>query len=369
MWPGVIRLDPARVPSPTSLLGLEVFSGLSLLGMPVACAPVARPVSPSFPGLGAAAKLLGTQIGREGVSRTAPVPGHSLRTSTSVSSGGDNAHAKVDLMNLDLHIHSTASDGAVSPAEVVKRAVQGRLDVIALTDHDTMAGLELAMEAARGEAIEIIPALEVSTTWDTTELHILGYFVDPSDPALRAHDGVAGERRAQRLEAMVGRLSDQGVDVSFDSVVAQAGEDTASLGRPHLARALQEAGYVQTVPEAFDRFIGNDHAAYIPTQLLDPEAAIQMIHGAGGIAIWAHPPMYLLAELLPDLVRMDLDGIEVYRPRNSPARVMELEGAAAAAGLQVLSGGSDWHSPDDGELGDFVVDSRQIGAFLERGGM
>ena len=272
-------------------------------------------------------------------------------------------------MRLDLHMHSSASDGSWAPGQVVEGALRGGLDVMALTDHDTITGVEAAFDAARGHPIEVIPALEVSTTLEERELHILGYFVDPSDAALRRHDGLAGERRAQRLEEMVDRLADQGVEVSFDAVVEKAGAEASSLGRPHLARVLQDAGYVDSVPEAFDRFIGNEHPAYIPTRLLDPESAIQMIHGAGGVAIWAHPPMWLLDELLPELVRWGLDGLEVYRPRNLPDRVKELEAAARGAGLTLLSGGSDWHSPEDGELGDFVVDSRQIPQLLERGGM
>ncbi|TVR62837.1 MAG: PHP domain-containing protein [Gemmatimonadales bacterium] len=272
-------------------------------------------------------------------------------------------------VNLDLHLHSTASDGSLPPEAVVHAAVAGHLDVIALTDHDTVAGIEAALEAAQGHPIHVIPALEVSSTWDEREIHILGYFVDPSEGRLRAHDGRARERRAQRLEEMVGRLRSQGLDVRFDDVVTAAGEGVASMGRPHLARALVDRGIVASIPEAFDRYIGNDHAAYIPTRLQDPESAIAMIHGAGGIAVWAHPPMWMLHDLLPELVKVGLDGVEVYRPRNHSDRVLELERAARGAGLAILTGGSDWHGPDDGELGTFVVDSRQVSAFLERGGM
>ena len=248
-------------------------------------------------------------------------------------------------------------------------AVAGHLDVIALTDHDTVAGVEEAMDAAHGHSIHIIPGLEVSSTWNEREIHILGYFVDPSESRLRLHGGLAQDRRAQRLEEMVDRLRAQGIEVEFDDVVVAAGEGVASMGRPHLARALVDRGVVGSIPEAFDRYIGNEHAAYIPTRLQDPESAIDMIHGAGGIAVWAHPPMWMLHDLLPELVKVGLDGIEVYRPRNHADRMRELERAAESAGLAILTGGSDWHGPDDGELGDFVVDSRQVAAFLERGGM
>ena len=272
-------------------------------------------------------------------------------------------------MNLDLHLHSTASDGQLPPAQVVEEALKGGLDVIALTDHDTVAGVDAATQAAQGHPIEVIPALEASTTWDETELHILGYFVDPTNPRLRAHDDEASRRRRQRLEEMVERLRGEGVEVSFDEVLAQAAGEVSSLGRPHLARALRAAGYVDEVAEAFDRYIGNEHPAYIPTRLLDPAAAIEMIHGAGGLAIWAHPPMYLLESVLAPLAEMGLDGVEVFRPRNGPERRRRICEAARAVGLDVFTGGSDWHGPEDGVLGEFVVDNREVARFLDLGGM
>jgi 3',5'-nucleoside bisphosphate phosphatase len=271
-------------------------------------------------------------------------------------------------MDLDLHLHSTASDGRLPPRAVVARAVEARLDVIALTDHDTVAGVAEARDAAAGHPLHVIPALEVSSTWDETEIHILGYFVDPLHEALRGHGQEASRRRRHRLEEMVRRLADQGVVVSFDSVLRIAGDEVASLGRPHLARALHEAGYVEDPVEAFDHFIGNEHPAYIPTRLMAPDAAIQMIHQAGGLAVWAHPPTHLQDSLLPRLVEMGMDGLEAYRPYHSPEKTRRLEGLARKFDL-VLSGGSDWHGPDDGDLGTFRVHAREVSAFLERGGM
>lgn len=271
-------------------------------------------------------------------------------------------------MDLDLHLHSTASDGRLPPRAVVARALEARLDVIALSDHDTVAGVAEARAAAEGQPLHLIPALEVSSTSDDTEIHILGYFVDPEHDALQGHGQEASRRRRRRLEAMVERLDDQGVVVSFDSVLQIAGDEVASLGRPHLARALQQAGYVEQPGEAFERFIGNQHPAYIPTRLLAPDAAIQMIHRAGGLAVWAHPPTYLLDGLLPRLVELGLDGLEAYRPYHSPEKTRRLEALARRFDL-VLSGGSDWHGPDDGELGTFRLHAREVSAFLERGGM
>jgi 3',5'-nucleoside bisphosphate phosphatase len=271
-------------------------------------------------------------------------------------------------MNLDLHLHSTASDGTATPEELVEAALAGGLDAIALTDHDTTAGVERARTAVLGRPLEVIPAIEVSTTENGSELHILGYFVDPAHPALRAYEETAGDRREQRMREMVVRLRDQGIEVTFEAVVAAAGEDRGNLGRPHLARALMNAGYVDQVPEAFDLYIGNDHPAYVPTRLLSPGEGIRLILEAGGIPVWAHPRADELDRLLPGLVREGLRGLEVYRPRTPPHRVVELEKRARKAGL-LRTGGSDWHGPDDGPLGGFRVTWEEVGELLTEGGL
>ncbi len=270
-------------------------------------------------------------------------------------------------MDLDLHIHSTASDGFLSPAEVVEAAIDARLDVIALTDHDTVAGVPPAIEAAAGRSLEVVAALEVSTTLGDQEFHILGYFVDPFDERLLAHTAEASRRRKSRMEGMLGRLREQGIDLSFEAVARRASED-GSLGRPHLAHAMVEAGYVESAPKAFELYIGNEHPAYLPTRLLEPEEAIRMIRSAGGVSVWAHPPVDRLPELLPLLVKAGLEGLEVYRPRMSSGRMVRLEEAARRAGL-LVSGGSDWHGPEHGRLGEFRVKSPEVAGLLSAGGL
>jgi 3',5'-nucleoside bisphosphate phosphatase len=271
-------------------------------------------------------------------------------------------------MDVDLHIHSTVSDGVSTPEEVVEAALAGRLDAIALTDHDAVAGVARAREAVAGRRLEVIAGIEVSTTTNGSELHILGYFVDPDHPKLKAYEGSAGVRRDERMREMVERLEGLGVEVSFEDVVKAAGEDRGNLGRPHLARALVDAGVVATVPEAFERFIGNEHPAYVPTRLLTPEQGIALILEAGGIPIWAHPRDDELDRFLQDLVECGLRGIEVYRPRTPHYRVAALERRAHSLGI-LVSGGSDWHGPDDGSLGDFRVGSDEIRGLLAAGGM
>ena len=272
-------------------------------------------------------------------------------------------------MRIDLHVHSTASDGSVPPAAVVGRAVRARLDVIALTDHDTTVGLSAALDAATDQPLEVISGIEMSSTHEGRELHILGYFVDPVSPALAAHEQRALGLREGRIRAMVERLDTQGVSVDPERVLEIAGGGRSSVGRPHLARALVEAGHASTRHEAFDRLIGDDQPAFIPTDLATPWEALRIILEAGGLPVWAHPPHDLVEPLLPRFVQHGLKGLEVYRPKNSPDLVMRLERLARAHGL-LMSGGSDWHGPEGGhELGDFFLTADDVGAFIEAGGM
>ena len=191
--------------------------------------------------------------------------------------------------------------------------------------------------------------------------------MDPANDELLGHAEVARGLRERRLRVMVGRLWDQGIEVSFPEVVAGA-PDRGTLGRPHLAWALVRKGYVSTFSEAFDRFIGNFHPAYIPTRLIDPVEAIRLIEGAGGIPIWAHPPAEHVERLLPALRNAGLKGIEVYRPRTRRDRMLALERIALEEDL-LISGGSDWHGPEQGSLGDFRVDRSEVARLLEAGGM
>ena len=269
-------------------------------------------------------------------------------------------------MRIDLHLHSTASDGTLSPAELVDAAVAAHLDLIALSDHDTVGGVPGAMEAAQGLPVEVIPALEVSSTWGDREIHILGYDVDPAEARLARHTVRAAELRADRIRKMTVLLEGQGVHVALDAVVEAAGPEAYALGRPHLARALVAAGYVGSVPEAFDRYIGDAHPAFLPTRLVTPDEAVGLIRDAGGTAVWAHPPQDLVDELLPALVRAGLRGLEVYRPRTGSDRMLRLENVARTSGL-IRTGGSDWHGAEiNGPLGTFWVTEEEVGGFLDQ---
>lgn len=273
-------------------------------------------------------------------------------------------------MRLDLHVHSTASDGAWSPEAVVRGAARGGLDVIALADHDTMAGFRTAQAVGRELDVQVVPALEVSSTHrGGRDVHVLGYFVDPDADAIVAHSRRASRRRQERMLEILERLRAQGIDVAYAAVEEAAGPDAVVIGRPHLARALVSAGHVSSVQEAFSSLIGDQHRAFVSTGLLEPAGAVELIRAAGGVAVWAHPPGDLVDELMPVLIQAGLGGLEVYRPRHQRADIVRYEGICKAAGL-VMSGGSDWHSPENGTaLGDFFVNGDEVEGLLAAGGM
>ncbi|HSJ32319.1 MAG TPA: PHP domain-containing protein [Longimicrobiales bacterium] len=270
-------------------------------------------------------------------------------------------------MRIDLHIHSTASDGSLPPTAVVDAARLGGLHIIALADHDTIGAVDAARAAGAG-SVHVIPAIEISTTRSGTELHMLGYYVDTKYPALVAYGERASGAREVRMRDMVQRLNTAGIHVAYDDVLAAAGPRPESIGRPHLARALVKRGYAHSVSEAFDRLIGDHAAAFVPTRLMSPPEAIDLIHAAGGVAVWAHPRLDLLEPDLPQMIEWGLDGVECYRPRVMHADAERIASVAARSGLFV-TGGSDWHGEWQGRLGDFAVERDDITEFLEIGGI
>jgi predicted metal-dependent phosphoesterase TrpH len=270
-------------------------------------------------------------------------------------------------LRIDLHIHSTASDGSLSPGAVVSAARAGGLHVIAVADHDTVGGVVGAQAAAEG-SVHVIPALELSTYADGGEYHVLGYFIDVRNPGLLAHGERAASAREIRMRTMLDLLGGIGIRIEFEDVLAAAGTKPESIGRPHLARALVQRGHVGSVSEAFDRFIGDRGPAFVPTALINPFEAIDIIHAAGGAAVWAHPRPDLLQTALSGLVAHGLDGLECYRPRLTHGDTERIALIAEQSGLFV-TGGSDWHGEWQGRLGDFAVEREDVASFLEIGGI
>ena len=249
-------------------------------------------------------------------------------------------------MRADLHSHSTASDGTDAPAEVMRRARAARLDVIALTDHDTVAGHDEA-RAALPPGLTLVPGMELSCRLDGHSVHLLGYLFDPADPELAAETARIRDSRVRRAEAMVERLTELGVPVTWEQVSALAAGGV--VGRPHLARAMVKAGAIESPEQAFGPdWIGEGGRAYVPRYALDPARAIALIRDAGGVSVLAHPrargwevPDHVIA----GLAAAGLAGIEVWHPDQDCDQRMLLQALARRLSL-VASGGSD----DHGEL-------------------
>jgi len=272
-------------------------------------------------------------------------------------------------MRLDLHIHTTASDGSWSPEAVVRAAAKGGLDVIAITDHDTTAGFERAHAVGCEVDVQVVPGIEVSSTFQGRDIHVLGYFFAPDSPEILEHSERARTRREERMREMLALLGKQGIDLSYEAVETAAGPDRVVIGRPHLAKALVDAGHAPSVPDTFINLIGDDSPAFVPMALLEPVGAVELILAAGGVPIWAHPPGDMVDTLLPSLIRAGLRGLEVYRPRNRRTQVLRYEAICRTSAL-LMSGGSDWHTPDAGsELGDFHISADEIAGLLEAGGL
>jgi predicted metal-dependent phosphoesterase TrpH len=242
---------------------------------------------------------------------------------------------------VDLHLHSTESDGRLSPAELVALAERNGVRRMALTDHDTTDGLPAAIEQAASLGIEVIAGIELSTDIPGTELHMLGHFLEFDDPAFQRTLAEFRAGRIGRARGMVEKLAELGAPIAWDRVQELAGE--GSVGRPHVAQALLEAGHIQTIPEAFDRYIGRNGPAYVERSKLTPAGSIELIHSVKGMAVLAHPlEDGGLLHLIPELAEAGLDGVECYYQGYNPARVEQLVSAARAHGL-VPTGGSDFH--------------------------
>jgi predicted metal-dependent phosphoesterase TrpH len=245
---------------------------------------------------------------------------------------------------VDLHMHSTASDGSRAPAEVVRAAKKANLAAIALTDHDSVAGLSEAQAAGAELGVRLVNGVELSAVEGETETHLLGLHLRDTEVLER---GLAGlrEMRARRARTIVERLNALGVAVSFEAVLAQAGSGV--VGRPHVARALIAEGWATDARDAFDRYLGAGRPAYVAKEQLSMCDAIAMIHTAGGLAVLAHPGPGGTRERIEALRALGLDGVEVKHPSHSPADTTRLRGLCEQLGL-LPSGGSDWHGAADG---------------------
>lgn len=249
------------------------------------------------------------------------------------------------MSRLDLHLHTTHSDGSCTPTEVVNMAHRAGVMALAITDHDIMTGIAEAIAAGHQCGIEVIPGVEISSLAGNSELHILGYFLDCQDSDLLERLKSLRDGRHRRNPRIVERLQALGIDMTYDDVRAVAGSD--SVGRPHIARVLMDKRVVVSAKEAFDRFLAEGKPAYVPRELPSPTEAIQWIKAAGGLAVLAHPTWVKLADRsLADLVRQlkadGLDGVEVYYSSHAARQTREYLNLAQQLGL-LVTGGSDFH--------------------------
>lgn len=257
----------------------------------------------------------------------------------------------------DLHTHTTASDGTFSPAELVHAAFGAGLGAIGIADHDTVAGIPEALQAAAGLDFEVVPAVEINTDWQKgKEVHILGYYVDyHSESFLKILDNQR-RMRYHRGELMVEKLREAGVPITFEQVLKTA--DGASVGRPHVARVLVELGIVRSMQSAFGRFLVPGAPGYVPRQKLSPAEAVKIVLDAGGVACLAHPGKEGLESLVPELVAAGMQAIEVYHSDHTSAVSRRFAKIAAKYGL-IATGGSDSHGPEaiePTEIGSVTVD-------------
>jgi predicted metal-dependent phosphoesterase TrpH len=244
---------------------------------------------------------------------------------------------------VDLHLHTTASDGRCTAAELVERVAAAGLNAIAVTDHDTTAAVEEVRRLAAARGIEAIAGIEITALDEGRDLHMLGYFFDPRHAGL---DRFLAEQRVARVErarAIGDRLAALGMPVDLTPLFARASEDSSrSVGRPLIARALVEAGYVADTGEAFDRWLGSGCPAFVPRRGAPAEAVVAIVHEAGGIASLAHPGKLRREPRIAPLVEAGLDAVEVFHPDHDAALVDRYLGVAREFGL-LVTGGSDFH--------------------------
>jgi predicted metal-dependent phosphoesterase TrpH len=267
-------------------------------------------------------------------------------------------------VHLDLHVHTTCSDGQLAPEAVAAQARRAGLHAIAITDHDTTAGVAPARAAGEALGLRVIAGIELSCNRDGREMHLLGYGIDPDHPAIAAITARLGALRRERVGTIIDRLCALGVTIRREDVLTPAGN--VSVGRPHVADAMVRVGAVRHQQEAFSRYLADGGPAYVPSRGPDVADAIVAVRAAGGCSVWAHPALDD-APLFPRLRAMGLDGVEVLRPNLAPTSSSALEHAAREAGL-VTSGGSDWHGGNP-PLGSWYVTHRHVGALLDRLGI
>jgi predicted metal-dependent phosphoesterase TrpH len=253
---------------------------------------------------------------------------------------------------IDLHTHTTASDGLLTPEALLAKAQECRLRAIAITDHDTAHGVRQALAAPPPAGLEVIAGIEVSSFVGERELHVLGYFLDPSAPVLLAYEEERAAARTERLRRIIDQLRAAGIDVTMEEVLAEPGGEGAP-GRPHVARVLLKKGYASSMADCFQRILGRSGPGYVPYPKPEAREAAALIAAAGGIPVIAHAALDGLEVHLDELVAKGMRGIEVWHPDHAPEARERFAAYAREHGL-LVTGGSDFHGEgrkDGGALG------------------
>jgi len=275
---------------------------------------------------------------------------------------------------IDLHTHTTASDGSLAPAELVRLAVRENLGAIAITDHDTVDGVQEGQRAGAELSLEVVPGVELSTDLRNKTVHILGYFIDVTHPELTDKLEWARSVRAQRNHKIVERFNELGIEMTYEEAAAKAGRDV--VGRPHFAAVLLEKGIVSSMQEAFDIYLKRDGKAYVPKFRFTPEQSVGLILKAGGLPVLAHPGSYSWSPLeldgaVGDLCELGLAGIEVLYSEHTPSQVQIFLDIVRRRDL-LPTGGSDFHGDPKPEIalgvgrGDLSVPYRWLEAMKKR---
>ena len=246
-------------------------------------------------------------------------------------------------MAVDLHIHSTFSDGTQSPEQIVQVALDKQLTAIAISDHDTISGVVPAQQAAANAELQVLPAVEISTTIDGRDVHILGYFIDLQHAGLLEKLQAIRSARQQRARQIADKLEKLGISIDFEKLLEEAGPD--SIGRPHIARRLVREGYVRDAGEAFAQYLRRGGSAYVERYRLAPCEAIELVTAAGGLPVLAHPALDNAEQHVNSLMDCGLQGIEAYHTIHSPAQTRRYIAIAQEKGL-LITGGSDSHGPE-----------------------
>lgn len=257
---------------------------------------------------------------------------------------------------VDLHIHTTFSDGSLSPEQVVRTAKERKIAAVGITDHDTMEGVLPAQTAGQKYGVEVVPGLELSTSLEKKSFHLLGYYCDPHNPRLKNLLDRMAVSRHERMKKMIAKLKEMNIEIDAAEILART--KGQAPGRPHLALELYRKGYCSTPAEAFARYIGRGCPAYVRRFKLDLFEAIALVRGAGGTPVLAHPGIYREDSFIPEMVARGLLGIEVYHPDHRPADEEKYKLLAKKHKL-LVTGGSDYHGGGIGTalvLGAVTVD-------------